>query len=73
MVTGNLFWTYVPDPHLLAYIPDWTAAFLQAFRYCGTENMETEETAFKNLIKKRSYDESSLSFNVTSYSDLIMD
>jgi hypothetical protein len=31
------------------------------------------KTAFKNLIKKRSYDESSLSFNVTSDSDSIMD
>ena len=49
------------------------AALLQAFRPCGTENMDTVETAFKNLIKKRSYDDSSLSFNVTSYSDSIMD
>jgi hypothetical protein len=49
------------------------AALLQAFRPCGTENMDTVETAFKNLIKKRSCDDSSLSLNVTSYSDSIMD
>ena len=35
--------------------------------------METVETDLENLIKKRSYDESSLSFNVTSYCDSIID
>ena len=49
------------------------AALLQAFRPCGTENMETVETDLENLIKKRSYDDSSLSFNVTSYSDAMKD
>ena len=48
------------------------AALLQAFRLCGTENMETVETDLEKLIERRSYD-FSLSFNVTSYSDSIMD
>jgi hypothetical protein len=38
---------------------------LQAFRPCGTENIETKETDLEKLIKRRSYNESSLSFNVT--------
>jgi hypothetical protein len=49
------------------------AALPQAFRPYGRENMETVETVFKYLTKKRSYDDSSFSFNVTSYSDSIMD
>ena len=48
------------------------AALLQAFRPCGTENIETVETDLEKLIERRSYD-FSLSFNVTSYSDSIMD
>ena len=39
----------------------------------GTENIETVETDLEKLIKRRSYNDSSLSFNVTSYSDSIMD
>jgi hypothetical protein len=39
----------------------------------GTENIETVETDLEKLIKRRSYNASSLSFNVTSYSDSIMD
>ena len=35
--------------------------------------METMETDLEKLIKRRSYNDSSLSFNVTSYSDSIMD
>jgi hypothetical protein len=49
------------------------APLLQAFTPCGTENMETVETAIKNLIKRGSYDDSSLSFKMISYSDSIMD
>jgi hypothetical protein len=49
------------------------AALLQAFRPCMMENMETVETDLEKLIKRRSYNDSSLSFNVTSYSDSIMD
>ena len=49
------------------------AALFQAFRPCGTQNMETVETDLEKLIKRRSYNDSSLSFNVTSYSDSIMD
>ena len=48
------------------------AALLRAFRLYGTENMETVETDLENLIKKRSYKDSSLSFNVTSCSESIM-
>jgi hypothetical protein len=48
------------------------AALVQAFRLCGTENMETVEIDLENLIKKRSYKDSSLSFNVTSCSESIM-
>ena len=40
------------------------AALPQAFRPCGTKNMETVETDLEKLIK-RSYNDSSLSFNVT--------
>jgi hypothetical protein len=39
METRKLFWTYDPDPSLLAYIPDWTSWL--ALRPCGTEIMET--------------------------------
>jgi hypothetical protein len=35
--------------------------------------METMETDLEKLIKRRSYNDSSLSFNVTSYSDSVMD
>jgi hypothetical protein len=49
------------------------AALLQAFKPCGTENIETVETNFEKLIKRRIYNDSSLSFIVTSYSDSIMD
>ena len=49
------------------------AALLQAFRPCGTENMETVETDLEKPIERKSYNDSSLSFNVTSYSDSIMD
>jgi hypothetical protein len=35
--------------------------------------METVETDLEKLIKRRSYYDSSLSYNVTSYSDSIMD
>jgi hypothetical protein len=49
------------------------AVLLQAFRPCGTENMDTVETDLEQLIKRRSYIDSSLSFNVTSYSDSIID
>ena len=74
-VTRKLNWVHVFDPSLLAIFPVWTseAALLQAFRPCGTENMETVETDLEKLIKRRSYNDSSLSFNVTSYSDSIMD
>ena len=47
------------------------AALLQAFVPCGTKNIETVETDFEKLIKMRNYNDFSLSFNVTSYSDLI--
>jgi hypothetical protein len=50
----------------------WQDALLQAFRPCGTENMEILETDLEKLTK-RSYNDSSLSFNVTSYSESIMD
>jgi hypothetical protein len=46
---------------------------IQAFRPCGTGNIKTVETDLEKLIKRRSYNESSLSVNVTSYSDTIMD
>jgi hypothetical protein len=49
------------------------ATLLQAFRPYETENIETMKTDLENVIKKRSYNDSSLSFNVTSYSDSIMD
>jgi hypothetical protein len=65
-VTGKLFLTHLCLP--ISQIGQ--AALLQAFRPCGTENMET---AFKNLIKKRSYDDSSLLFDVTIYSASIID
>jgi hypothetical protein len=48
------------------------AALLHAFRHVGQKTWRLE-TAFKNVIKNRSHDESSLSFNVTSYCDSIMD
>jgi hypothetical protein len=35
--------------------------------------MDTVETDLEQLIKRRSYIDSSLSFNVTSYSDSIID
>jgi hypothetical protein len=35
--------------------------------------METVENDLEKLIKKRSYNDSSLSFNLTSYSHSIMD
>jgi hypothetical protein len=35
--------------------------------------METVETDLEKLIKRRSYNNSSLSFNVISYSDSVMD
>ena len=54
-------------------LPISHAALLQAFRHCRTENMETVETDLEKLIKRRSYDDSSLFFNVTSYSDSVMD
>ena len=44
----------------------------QAFKPCGTENIETVETDLEKLIKRRIYNDSSLSFNVTSYSDSVM-
>jgi hypothetical protein len=51
---------------------------LQSFKPCGTENIETEnietvETDLEKLVKRKIYNDSSLSFNVTSYSDPIMD
>jgi hypothetical protein len=49
------------------------AALIQAFRPCGTEFMETVETDLEKLIKRRSYNDSFLSFKVVSYSDSIMD
>jgi hypothetical protein len=30
-VTGKLYWTYVLDPPLLAYIPDWTSYLASSF------------------------------------------
>jgi hypothetical protein len=44
----------------------------QAFRPCGTENIESVETHLEKLIKRRLYNDSSLSFNVTSYADSVM-
>jgi hypothetical protein len=38
----------------------------------GQRTLETMETDLEKLVK-RSYDDSSLSFNVTSYSDSILD
>ena len=49
------------------------AALLQAFRPCGTDNIETVETNLEKLIKRRSYNDSSLFLNVTNYSDSVMD
>ena len=37
------------------------AALLQSFRPCRTENIETMETDLERLIKRRSYNDSSLS------------
>ena len=48
------------------------SAWLQVFTPGGTKNIETVETDLEKLIERRSYD-FSLSFNVTSYSDSIMD
>ena len=42
------------------------------FNLMGQRTLETVETDLEKLVK-RSYDDSSLSFNVTSYSDSIMD
>ena len=52
MVTGKLYWKYVLDP-LLPISQIGQAALLQAFRPCGTENMETVKTDLENLIKKK--------------------
>jgi hypothetical protein len=49
------------------------AALLQAFRPCGTDNIETVETNLEKLIKRRNYNDSSLFLNVTNYSDSVMD
>ena len=49
------------------------STWLQVFTPGGTKNIETVETDLEKLIKRRSYNDSSLSFNVTSYSDSIMD
>lgn len=49
------------------------AALLQSFRPCRTENIETMEMDLEKLIKRRSYSDPSLSFNVTIYSDSIID
>ena len=49
------------------------AALLQAFRPCVTENVETVGIDLENLMKRRSYNDSSFSFNVTSYSGSIID
>ena len=48
------------------------SAWLQVFTPGGTKNIETVETDLEKLIERRSYD-FSLSFNVTSYCDSIMD
>jgi hypothetical protein len=40
------------------------AAVIQVFRPSGTANMGTVETDLEKLIKRRSYNDSSLSFNV---------
>ncbi|EDL38267.1 mCG145585, partial [Mus musculus] len=58
--------TYVPDPPL-----DKLPCFIP-LDLVGQKTWRLE-TTFRNLIRKRSYDESSLSFNVTGYSDSIMD
>ena len=47
-------------------------ALLHAFRPFGTENMETGN-CLQKFNQKKSYDDYLLSFNVTSYSDSIMD
>jgi hypothetical protein len=50
------------------------ASLPKAFRPCGTENTETVKPALEKSIKWRScYNAPPLSFNVTSYSDSIVD
>jgi hypothetical protein len=50
------------------------AALSQAFRFCRTEDMETVELAFNKLIKWiHCYNDPHQSFNVTSYSNSVMD
>ena len=57
----------------LSMFQNTQSAWLQVFTPGGTKNIETVETDLEKLIKRRSYNDSSLSFNVTSYSDSIMD
>jgi hypothetical protein len=44
-----------------------------AFTPCGSEIIEMVETDLEKSIKMWSYNDFSLSFNVTSYSDSMMD
>jgi hypothetical protein len=43
------------------------------FNLMGQRTLETVETDLESLFKRRSYTDSSLSLNMTSYSDSIMD
>ena len=67
---GHMFLTHLCLP--MSQIRQVKLPCFKLLNLDGTENIETVETDLEKLVK-RSYDDSSLSFNVTSYSDSIMD
>ena len=75
MVTGKLYWIYVLDPLCLplTQIREAKMPCFKLFNLMGQRTLETVESDLERLVIRKSYNDSSLSFNVTSYSNSILD
>ena len=75
VVTRKLNWVHVFDPSLLAIFPVWTSNLpcFKLFKLMGHRTLKTVESDLERLVIRKGYNDASLSFNVTSYSNSILD
>ena len=75
VVTRKLNWVFVFDPPCLplSHIGQAKVPCFKLFNLMGHRTLETVGSDLERLIIRKSYNDSSLSFNVTSYSNSILD
>jgi hypothetical protein len=63
------------DPPLLASVPDWTSKVpcFKLFNLMGNRTLKTMESDLERLVIRNSFNNFSLSFNVTGYPNSILD